>query len=594
MLLDTLIPTPRLLELDEAELAAPPEKVWALLRHGNLARSPLVRALFAVRTLPSRLKGEPASATLCVDDLASSPEHPGFQLFAEDAPREFAVGAIGKVWHLEIPFRHIASASEFAAFREADFVKVAWAVRVLPLGERDCRVEVEVRVDATDDESWRKFKRYFTLIGPGSHFIRRTLLAALERELGTPNAREAERPLPGDELLPDAAADFTHGITIHATPEQIWPWLLQIGCRRAGYYSIDWLDNGGKRSARELHPELLHPTVGQILPATPDGDDGFEVLAIEPRRAFVVGGLHDADAKRQLPFQAPRPPRYWHVTWAFVLEPLDAERTRLHVRARAAFPPSGRLHVAAIRPVHHLMQTVMLRHLAARAEGRVPRDDARDVFAGMSGAAIMLAAFVSPFHRGARSHWGVERATVERAHPGDELVRDPRWAWTHGVEIDAAASEVWPWVAQVGADRGGFYSYQWLENLVGCGVRNAEVVHPEWAAKVGQELVLHPNPEAPRMKIVSVEPGRCLVAHAPADEAAKASGKPWVAASWVFELEPLGPKRCRLISRYRAACSADWGTRLAFGPTLLEPVGFAMDRRMLLGVKERAEGAAAH
>ena len=76
------------------------------------------------------------------------------------------------------------------------------------------------------------------------------------------------RPLPSDELLPDANGQLTHGVTIAAPPEAIWPWLVQMGCRRAGYYSVDTLDNAGARSAREIHPELLHIAVGDILPAT--------------------------------------------------------------------------------------------------------------------------------------------------------------------------------------------------------------------------------------------------------------------------------------------------------------------------------------
>jgi hypothetical protein len=90
---------------------------------------------------------------------------------------------------------------------------------------------------------------------------------------------------------------------------------------------------------------------------------------------------------------------------------------------------------------------------------------------------------------------------------------------------------------------------------------------------------------------VAVEPGRHVVAFARADEQARALGNAWAAASWLFFVEPLGENRCRFISRYRAACSEDIATRLAFGPSLLEPVGFAMDRRMLLGVKERVERA---
>jgi hypothetical protein len=272
-----------------------------------------------------------------------------------------------------------------------------------------------------------------------------------------------------------------------------------------------------------------------------------------------------------------------------VLETLGPASTRVLARVRAAFARDRRLHLATIRPVHHLMQAAMLRHLAQRVEGRLPRDDMHDVREGLGGGALMIAAFLSPFLRRTRSHWGLSRGLAERSYPGDELVPLPRTSFTHGVEIAAPADRVWPWVAQIGADRGGFYSYQWLENLVGCEVHNAEIVHPEWEAKVGQSLVLHPGPEAPRLPIVGVERGRYVLAFAGEDGQARDAGKPWSAVSWLFFVEPLGERRCRVISRYRAACSDDVATRLAYGPTLLEPVSFVMDRRMLLGVKERVE-----
>jgi hypothetical protein len=588
-MLDELVPTPRLLEVDHVDLAAPPSRVWELLRHGDLGKSPLIRALFAVRTLPDRLQGKHVDTAVRIDDLVSSVERPGFQVLGEDPQHEFAVGAIGKVWHLEIPFVHVANAREFAEFSDPGFVKVAWAVRTLPWGERSCRVEFEVRVDATDDDSWRKFKRYFRFIGPGSHFIRRTVLASLARELGTPDAEESEQTLDGDDLVPDASAQVTNGITIAAPPERIWPWLVQMGCRRAGFYAIDALDNGFERSAREIHPELQELHVGQVLPADPESNEGFEVLSIDGPRALILGGLYDSAAGKQIAFAAPRPERFWQVTWAFVLHPLDTNTTRLTVRARAAFPTSGRLHAAAIRPVHRFMQSAMLRHLAARAEGRLPRDDFGDVLEGVRGVAVMIAAFLSPFHRRARSHWGLDEEAANRSYPGDELVREPRWSFTHGVTVEAPAARVWPWITQIGADRAGFYSYQWLENLVGCEIRNAETIHPEWEARVGQPFVLHADPKVPRLQIVAVEAGRNVVAYARPDEQARALGKPWATASWLFFLEPLGEHRCRFVSRYRASCSEDLATRLSFGPSLLEPVGFAMDRRMLLGVKNHAE-----
>ena len=559
------------------------------LPHGGLARAPFVKALFELRTLPDRLHGRREELRLRLDDLVSTPERPGFQILAEEPGREVAVGAIGKVWHLEIPFVHLADARAFAAFAEEDFVKVAWAIRVTPLGERDTLVEFELRVDATDEEAWLKFRRYFALIGPFSRFIRHGVLASLKRELGEPERLENERSLPGDERLPDATAQLTHGITIAATPERIWPWLVQLGCGRAGFYAVDALDNAGVRSAREIHPELQELEVGRILPATPDGTEGFEVLAIDAPNALILGGLHDKADGRQIPFSAQRPREFWQMTWAFVLERLTPERTRVHVRVRAAFSSGGRRHVLLLTPVHRFMQTAMLEHLAARVEGRESRDDLADAVEGVEGAAIMTFALLTPLGRAGRRHFGVDAATAARAYPGDTLVPDPLWDWTHGVEIEAPAASVWPWIAQIGADRAGFYSYQSLENLVGCNVRNAEAVHPEWAARVGDELALHPDPKVPRLRIVAAEPERYLLAYGAPDERRRDRGESWSTASWLFFIEPLGARRCRLISRYRVACSGDFSTRIAFGPAVLEPVGFAMDRRMLLGVKERAE-----
>lgn len=590
--LDRLIPLPRLLERDSVDLSARPELVWKKVRHLDLSRIPVVHALFALRTLPSRLGTEPTPPPeIRVDDLQSTLERPGFQILEEEPLYEFAVGAIGKVWHLDIPFVHVPDGDAFARFAEADYVKVAWAIRVEPLGEKDSKVTFELRVDATDDAAWSKFRRYFTVIGPGSRFIRHALLRALTRELGTPEAHEDERLLVGDDLLPDAAAQMTHGITIEAKPEAIWPWLVQMGCHRGGFYSYDALDNGNVPSAREVHPELQTLEVGQVIPASPDSADGFEVLRIDQNHALVLGGLFDAAEGRQRPFASARPSQYWHVTWAFALERLDASTTRLHVRARAAFPPSERLHLAWIRPVHDLMERGQLRHLKARVEGHLATERPRDVLSGVGGAAAMVVAMLTPFLREARSHWGVDAEVAEREMPGDNLVREPRWGWTHGIEIDAPPCDVWPWVAQIGADRGGFYSHQWLENVAGCDLRNAETTHPEWAARAGDALVLHPN--APPLRIVSLEPGHYMVAYGAPDEAARAAGKAWFSATWLFYVEPLEGGRSRFISRFRVAHSEDVATRLQMGPGIVEPVGFVMDRRMLMGVKERVEHAQA-
>lgn len=217
------------------------------------------------------------------------------------------------------------------------------------------------------------------------------------------------------------------------------------------------------------------------------------------------------------------------------------------------------------------------------------KDDWRDVAEGIGGAAIMIAAFVTPFLREARSHWGLDAADAARSYRGDDLVADPRWSWTHAVVIEAAPHQIWPWIAQLGADRAGFYSYQWLENLAGCALHNAEAIHPEWSIHEGDDLRLHP--EMPPLEVVLLDPGRCLVAHAPPDANARAERRPWANVSWGFYLQPIDMTHTRFVSRYRCDTSDDIAMRISLGPALIEPIGFAMDRRMLLGVKARVEAS---
>ena len=181
--LDRLIPHPGLVEIDRVDLATPPERVWQRVRHAALAEAPATRALFALRTLFDRPRKQSAAPTgVRLDDFRSSAEQPGFQILIDDPPHEVAVGAIGKVWRLRIPFVHVATAEDFRAFSAPDYVKVAWAIRVSPLRTAAAHVELEVRVAATDQPSWRRFRRYFKVIGPFSRFIRRSLLATLAND----------------------------------------------------------------------------------------------------------------------------------------------------------------------------------------------------------------------------------------------------------------------------------------------------------------------------------------------------------------------------------------------------------------------------
>ncbi len=131
-------------------------------------------------------------------------------------------------------------------------------------------------------------------------------------------AEEVSRPLPGDEVVPDPTFDATRAITIAARPEQIWPWLRQVGVKRAGWYSYDLLDNLARPSAREIIPELQQLAVGDVVPLSPDGKQGVHVLALDLPRSMMWGTLPDT-------------------TWLWVCEPRADGTTRLITRIRSHY-----------------------------------------------------------------------------------------------------------------------------------------------------------------------------------------------------------------------------------------------------------------
>ncbi|MGH7295743.1 MAG: hypothetical protein ACRELB_12445, partial [Polyangiaceae bacterium] len=137
-------------------------------------------------------------------------------------------------------------------------------------------------------------------------------------------------------------------------PRDVWPWLLQMGCQRAGWYSWDVLDNAGVRSADRIVPELQHLAVGDVLPARPTGTGGFRVLRVEPQRALVLEGA------------SPK----WAGTWAFTLEPLGSSKTRLVTRYRASYPPNvwASLALPVLGAVHGFMERKQLRTIKHHAE----------------------------------------------------------------------------------------------------------------------------------------------------------------------------------------------------------------------------------
>lgn len=368
--LDAFIPTPRLRELDTIDVGVPVDRAFETIRTLDLGELGIARGLFALRALPDHLAGRaPEPWDLRMTTLVAS-QH-GFRLLAEEPGRGFVVGAIGKVWEPVIPFVDVPS-DAYAAYAAPDEAKVAWELRADPLTTTTSRLSMEVRVTTTDDASWDRFRAYFALIGPFSRLIRKLMLRHVAHQLGTPEDAESTMALPGDELVPTAMAAHTDAITIEAPPERVWPWLVQMGAERGGWYSYDPLDNAGRPSATKLDPALAHLEVGQVLQALPGASGGFTVARIDPERALVLWGAFDSDTNQAVVLGDAMPAHHWRVSWAFVLEPQGSDATRLRVRVRGDWAPEHLVWRArASLFAHRFMEHEQLRNLKARAEGRV-------------------------------------------------------------------------------------------------------------------------------------------------------------------------------------------------------------------------------
>jgi hypothetical protein len=188
------------------------------------------------------------------------------------------------------------------------------------------------------------------------------------------------------------------------------------------------------------------------------------------------------------------------------------------------------------------------------------------------------------FLRARYLRWGATGEEVNMALPGDELVPHADMKATRAVSVRASADGVWPWIAQLGQGRGGFYSYDSLENLVGCDIHSADRIVPEWQPiHVGAEVKLHPEMG---LTVAAVEPGRALVLRGGVPMGKTPS--PYD-STWAFVLRAAPAGATRLVVRERYGYSR-WWARFIVEPT--ELISFVMSQRMLRGIREtgRASG----
>ncbi|WP_170972431.1 hypothetical protein [Natronorubrum halophilum] len=438
MLIDRYLPEYDVATIRHAVVDADPETTYEVMLTADLLDTgPIVRALGALRNAPAaitrRIRGGSGAPPPERMRFADVPETDEWTLLDEARGEEFVFGAVGKFWRPSIEWRRI-DAAEFATFDEPGYAKLAIGLSVRPYGQGRTLLSYEARTATTDDRARRNFRRYWRVIGPFAGYL---MSRALERIESDAEAKASEelvesstedekrgrvngasrrvvatavlllagayhvviRPwhrrwgatedealgsLPGDDLLPDATEQVTHATEIDAPAEAVWPWLVQIGQGRGGFYSYDWLE---RTVGADIH------NVDRIVPEYQDLEEGDVVrLAPEdypvssPESAPEVARL---DLERAVVLRPPGESPAW--TWAFVLEPVDEGTTRLIARTRSDPSRSsiGPLSEHPIlgeavdylfwEPAHFLMERKMLRGIKRCAE----REEQRTLSATM-------------------------------------------------------------------------------------------------------------------------------------------------------------------------------------------------------------------
>ncbi len=175
---------------------------------------------------------------------------------------------------------------------------------------------------------------------------------------------EVHRPLSGDEVIPHPIGSATHAITIDAPPDQVWPWLVQMGCDRAGWYSYDFVDNGGRHSATTIIPAWQHLAIGDVMPAVPGTRDAFVVIGFTPYKMLLLGvpivttagGAGETLASVHT----------YYSSWVHILEEMPPRHTRLITRGHLgavslSTSPSRKPSLARFTTPSELLVTIILK-----------------------------------------------------------------------------------------------------------------------------------------------------------------------------------------------------------------------------------------
>ena len=218
-----------------------------------------------------------------------------------------------------------------------------------------------------------------------------------------------------------------------------------------------------------------------------------------------------------------------------------------------------------------------------------------NIWEAICGASLMFVLIILPCLRSKLRKWGSTEEELNRKLPGDELIENVKGWYNHAVTIKAAAADVWPWIVQLGQNKGGFYSYELLENVVGSKIHNVDKIVLEFQdTAVGDAVMMTPK-TAPYI-VTAIEPGRAFVLRLRVNlatqqvvDATEPLPEKYQDGSWLFFIEETSEGVTRLMTRSRNDWNQSKTNTFFYG--LFGIISIAMDRKMLKGIRKRAEAA---
>jgi hypothetical protein len=192
---------------------------------------------------------------------------------------------------------------------------------------------------------------------------------------------------------------------------------------------------------------------------------------------------------------------------------------------------------------------------------------------------LLYKPLIQPWHL----RYGATDAEVQAALPGDAILTGQVTQATRAIDVHAPAAQAWPWLVQLGQGRGGLYSYDWLENLVGCDIHTLSVIVPDLQnLKVGDTIKIGNFAALPYYRVALIEPQRALVLRV-VDAKTGLDGS----STWGFYLNEQSPTLTRLVIRHRDVTAVNPTDKVI--NAIFEPISFVMEQRMLRGLRDHAE-----